>query len=172
GLATQLRLVAERRRADLDTLGDRKKRLEENRERLEALQTAGQIDEAGENELKEVERSVRFIAKEIDELYDEFWISALERLGLLPNFTLLDDVVDLKVGLRSRNITTGEYEFDTREYQRGLASALYELAPGNSFYVQGTRADIDAVDLGRDRGDLQEWRVCPSCSYMETVASD
>ena len=172
GLATQLRLVAERRRADLDTLGDRKKRLDENRERLEALQTAGQIDEVGENELKEVERSVRFIAKEIDDLFDEKWIAALERLGLLPNFTLLDDVVDLKVGLRSRNITTGEYEFDTREYQRGLASALYELAPGNSFYVQGTRADIDAVDLGRDRGDLQEWRVCPSCSYMETVASD
>src|SRR5699024_9699064 len=76
GLATQLRLVAERRRADLDTLGDRKKRLEENRERLEALQTAGQIDEVGENELKEVERSVRFIAKEIDDLFDEKWIAA------------------------------------------------------------------------------------------------
>src|SRR5699024_6475395 len=168
--------VAERRQTDLDTLRARKQRLDENRERLEALQTAGQIDEVGENERKEVERSVRFIAKEIYDLFDQTWIAALERLGLLPdftlldakwraalerlglvpNFTLLDDVVDLKVGLRSRNITTGEYEFDTREYQRGLASALYELAPGNSFYVQGTRADIDAVDLGRDRGDLQE----------------
>ncbi|VDG75448.1 ATP-dependent RNA helicase [Actinobaculum suis] len=98
---------------------------------------------------------------------EEYWISGMERTGLLPNFTLLDDSVELSVGISRVDEETQKREIERRDYTRGAAQALQELAPGASFYAQGIRADITAVDLGPESSRIEQWHLCPSCSYSE-----
>ena len=99
----------------------------------------------------------------------EFWISSMERYGLLPNFTLLDDAVELSVVVSQLNPTTMQIDPDTFELSRGVSSALMELAPGNTFYARGIAATVDAVEMGHNGADIEQWRLCPACSYGERV---
>src|SRR5699024_9982699 len=52
---------------------------------------------------------------------------------------------------------------------RSVSSALTELAPGNSFYADRMRIEISSVDMSADGDALEKWRLCPACSYSETV---
>ena len=72
----------------------------------------------------------------------------LERYGVLPNYTLLDDAVTLDVGVTWIDPDSNEYMGEELSYQRGSRVALTELAPGATFYAQGLAVTIDAVDLG------------------------
>ena len=101
----------------------------------------------------------------------ERWISALERYGLLPNFTLIDDSVELAVAISYLNPTTMEFMPESFEVERGVSSALQELAPGATFYARGIAATIDSVEMGFDGQNIEQWRLCPECSYGERVAS-
>jgi hypothetical protein len=96
---------------------------------------------------------------------DEYTLSALERLGLLPNYLLLGDVTTLSATLWAKD-ENGHYENETVDYQRSARLALTEFAPGNSFYVRGHRHRIDAVEMGTADEPLYEtWRLCPECGY-------
>lgn len=109
-----------------------------------------------------------FLNKQLKEVTrDEYWISAMERYGLLPNFTLLDDTVEFQLVKSIYDFDTGDYANDMRSYSRGVSSALHELAPGATFYVQQTAARIDSVEIGPDGSSIQQWRFCPQCSYSE-----
>lgn len=175
GLASQIDTVVTRWEETRQQLLRRIDTLNSTFDELQRQKDDGHADEQSLDEYKEVSSALKINQAELTNHLREWWISALERYGLLPNFTLLDDVVYLNVGLQRQNLDSGEYELEAREYDRGLSSALQELAPGNNFYVQGTRALIDAVDLGAGRntedGDVQIWRVCPSCSYIQTDAN-
>ena len=114
--------------------------------------------------LRRTQRDLRTI------LLGEYWISSMERYGLLPNFTLLDDAVELAVVVSQLNPTTMQIDPETFELSRGVSSALTELAPGNTFYARGIAATVDAVEMGHNGADIEQWRLCPACSYGERVA--
>ena len=130
---------------------------------------------AADDDVKAQHRSsraaLRAVRRRRHELTTEYWITALERYGILPNFTLLDESVDLHLSV---SYLDKDLEFDTRtyDYTRGASAALTELAPGATFYAQGVAATIDAVDLGPDNAYLQRWRVCPACSHSEVLAPE
>lgn len=113
--------------------------------------------------------ALRAVRRRRHELTTEYWINALERYGILPNFTLLDESVDLHLSV---SFLDKDLQFDTEtyDYSRGASAALTELAPGATFYAQGVAATIDAVDLGPDNAFLQQWRVCPACSHSEVLS--
>ncbi|CAM5305929.1 DEAD/DEAH box helicase [Corynebacterium variabile] len=141
----------------------------------EAEQKQRNDSPAADDDVKAQYRSTRAALRAVQrrrhELTTEYWINALERYGILPNFTLLDDTVDLHLAV---SFLDKDLQFDTEtyDYSRGASAALTELAPGATFYAQGVAATIDAVDLGPDNAYLQRWRVCPACSHSEVLAAD
>ena len=131
--------------------------------------SSGKFDPGAEfkQKMRRVKASMLSTNRELNQLKSDHWVAALERFGLLPNFTLLDDSVDFQLAVNSRDVQTNEFNTSTFSYNRGVSSALTELAPGNTFYVEKIAAEIDTVDLGMDQSELKKWRVCPECSYAE-----
>lgn len=106
---------------------------------------------------------------------DEYWISGLERYGLLPNFTLLDTSVEFQMTVSSVNYDTSdnkEFSNEIHSYTRGISTAIHELAPGATFYVKQTAAKIDSVEIGPEGTQIQQWRFCPQCSYSAVVVPE
>lgn len=135
------------------------------------VETTAVEDEELKNQYDATVASQRFVRKQLADHADEYWISALERFGLLPNFTLLDDAVEFNLAVSSFNEEVQKFETETYSYSRGVSSALTELAPGNTFYVQGVGAVVDSVELGEHHSALTQWRLCPECSYSEATGA-
>ncbi|VEI03183.1 ATP-dependent helicase [Acidipropionibacterium jensenii] len=134
----------------------------------------GQLDRADERTDDTAERraeqrtatsALRQVNREIAETGTEYWISTLERVGLFPNYTLLDDSVTLDVAMSWFNPDSGAYEHEPVSYQRGSAIALRDFAPGSTFYAHGYAVRIDSVDLGPDGQEIRNWVFCPQCGY-------
>ncbi|MGF6882332.1 ATP-dependent helicase YprA (DUF1998 family) [Nocardia sp. GAS34] len=115
--------------------------------------------------LRTAKGTLRLLRKHISDLTDEHWVGVLERYGVLPNYTLLDDSVTLDVGITWIDPESNEYCGDTESYQRGARVALTELAPGSTFYAQGLAVQIDAIDLGAGEANIHTWRLCPQCGW-------
>ncbi|MET9327988.1 DEAD/DEAH box helicase [Tsukamurella sp. NPDC003166] len=123
-----------------------------------------------EAELRTAEATVRLMAKQLANLRSEYWISALEVFGLLPNYTLLDDTVTLAVSVNWRDPETDGFESNDFEIHRGSAQALRDFAPGSKFYANGFEIAIDAVDLGVDSEEVHDWACCARCGYIQDLA--
>lgn len=127
--------------------------------------------DSGDDDIKMERRQVRSALKHersrSANLTDEHWVSAMEAHGLLPNFTLLDDAVELSVHVSTLDPQTLDFNTEAYEYSRGISSALQELAPGSTFYAQGIAAVIDSVEIGQAGEAVIQWRVCSQCSYSE-----
>lgn len=150
-----------------DTLADRVKELEAKMDPNAGTEDA---DPELEREKRSTKAAWRRAGRDYNDiLLDEFWISSMERYGLLPNFTLLDDSVELAVVVSQLNPSSMQIDPETFELSRGVSSALTELAPGNTFYARGIAAKVDAVELGPGGADVEQWRLCPECSYGEKV---
>ncbi|MGH3309248.1 MAG: Zn-binding domain-containing protein, partial [Streptomyces sp.] len=99
---------------------------------------------------------------------------ALCDLGLLPNYALIDTVTTLNATLYwpdGTNPKTGRERFDSkmRPYDRPRRYALSELAPGNTFYVNGYKHQITGIEIGSStRPDWTPWRFCRECGYVRT----
>ncbi|WP_320777933.1 DEAD/DEAH box helicase [Streptomyces sp. CRN 30] len=114
----------------------------------------------------------------------------LVELGLLPNYSLADTTTRLEATLywselpsdhddpsetgtpKDRTADAGTprvYRSETRDYERSRKTALTELAPGNTFYVNGYQHVVRALDVGSpERRAWSVWRLCPSCGYVRT----
>lgn len=148
--------------AEYRELGLRRDRINEAIKRIEAL-THRSGDE--EEQLKSLRGQRAAIVKLRQEAANEYTLSALERLGVLPNYTLIDDAASLKATMWWRD-DDGEYHVDDFEYQRPARLAITEFAPANSFYAGGHRHRVDALEIGRADQPLYEtWRLCPECGY-------
>ncbi len=166
-LSGELVAARDRWRADTATLRTRLDTLEKMVGLLTRRTTsAAGADEDGRRELRETETALRHVHHQLRELQKDQWISALERAGLLPNFTLLDDTVELTVTVTEMDPNTLELSHASRDYSRGASVALQELAPGATFYAQGIAATIDSVEIGHEGADIEQWRVCPACSHL------
>ncbi|WP_448853198.1 DEAD/DEAH box helicase [Corynebacterium frankenforstense] len=174
-------LVADLERAALHWQGEQRdlaKRLNVMEQRVATLQTqmgSNIQDDGTKEELDVAQRTYRYLRRRLEEVNSQWWVSALEYEGVLPNFTLLDDSVELTVGVTSLELDQTdqiEYRFDERSYTRGISSALHELAPGATFYAEGIAAQIDTVVFGPEGPEIEQWRVCPDCSHVEVVPVD
>lgn len=149
-------------------LGVRKKELDTALVELEKKANAPSASEEDKAEYRSTRSAKFFINEQLRRtVRDEYWIAAMERYGLLPNFTLLDDAVEFHVSISKFDSENDNFSNDVRTYDRGVSSALHELAPGATFYVQEVAATVDSVEIGTDASSIQTWRFCPRCSYSQ-----
>lgn len=149
---------------EMAQLQSRARALEDELTRLQAQEAL--LDDAGKRDLKRVRGEHRGAISQRGAMARQYWITTFEALGLLPNYTLLDDRTRLDVGLAWTDERTGESKVERATYERGSRVALAELAPGSTFYVNGSALNVDAIDLGTERNpSLVKWRFCPSCGW-------
>ena len=147
--------------------------LELRRDRLNAaIKKIEEIDNRSEQD-EDALRSLRgqrgAVVRLLREHRDEYPLSALERLGMLPNYTLAGDTVTLTATLWSLPKGDDEtFHSETVEIVRPGLRAITEFAPGNTFYAGGHRHRIDALEIGAAQEPLYEaWKVCPECAYAD-----
>ena len=121
---------------------------------------------------RSAQASLRLAKAQRADLQGDYWISVLERAGIFPNYTLLDDSVTLDVGLSWLDPDTGTYETQTYAYQRNAALALREFAPGATFYAGGYQVRINAIDLGNKGEAVRTWAFCAACGFGSDVTEN
>ncbi|MCD9625295.1 DEAD/DEAH box helicase [Rhabdothermincola salaria] len=147
-------------RKDLDL---RRNRLNTAIDKLEAI---GNRSEPDEEELKSLKGQRSAVVRLLRDHRDEYSLSALERIGVLPNYTLVDDSVELSATMWSK--VDDEYRTEVVSYDRPGRIAIREFAPGNTFYADGHRHVVDALEIGAAAEPLYErWRLCPDCAFAD-----
>ncbi|WP_037182158.1 DEAD/DEAH box helicase [Rhodococcoides fascians] len=165
GLVTDLQEAVHRWNRDLTELTERRAAVDAEMPEFERRAASPAATDDDRRDLRAAQGSLRLLGGQIHDLTDDYWISVLERYGVLPNYTLLDDSVTLDVGVTWIDPDTNQYMGEATSYQRGSRVALTELAPGATFYAQGLAARIDAVDLGAGESNIHTWRLCPQCGW-------
>ncbi|MGW3143268.1 DEAD/DEAH box helicase [Streptomyces sp. NPDC001177] len=158
-------------------------RREELRRRLAAIDSAmdGLVrsDPEQDREHRELLAERRATGELLRELSQTSAHGALVDLGLLPNYSLTDATTQLEATLywtEEQPDAAGDaagtkktYRSEVRDYERSRRLSLAELAPGNSFYVNGYRHVVRALDIGSpERRAWSVWRLCPACGYTRT----
>jgi replicative superfamily II helicase len=164
-------------------------RRDELRRRIAAIDAAAdqlaRSDESQERERRELLAERRGTGDLLRELSQASAHGTLVELGLLPNYSLTDTTTQLEATLywseaqgdendtpqgdAPRDPVRRHYHSETRNFERSRKLALTELAPGNSFYVNGYRHVVRALDIGSpERRAWSVWRLCPACGYART----
>ncbi|MGW4535411.1 DEAD/DEAH box helicase [Nocardia sp. NPDC004340] len=164
-MVAQLREAVHRWNRDVAELHARRKAVDTVIPELEKRANSPAATDDDRRDLRTARGTLRLIGGHIRDLTTEHWVGVLERYGVLPNYTLLDDSVTLDVGITWIDPDTNQYDGDTATYQRGSRVALTELAPGTTFYAQGLAVEVDAVDLGPGESSIHTWRMCPNCGW-------
>ena len=168
GIEGAIKNAVEVWRSEHRELGNRRDRLNYAIRRLEEG-VPGPDDEV---RLRDLRGQRAAIARLLQEMRGEYPLSGLERIGVLPNYTLLDDTVTLIATLWSRE-EGDHYRVDRYEYRRPGALAIREYAPGSSFYAGGHRHIVDAVEIGSsDQPLYNDWHLCPECAYGQPVGDE
>jgi ATP-dependent helicase YprA (DUF1998 family) len=156
------------------------RRLEDLRDRITAIgeATAALVpsDPVQAAQIRELNAERRGVQKQIGVVSRTDAHGALTELGLLPNYSLIDVSTTLEATLTWQDEDKDGkklYLSELREYSRSARQALFELAPGNHFYIQGYHHKITGLDIGRpSRPLLEQWRICSECGYVrEQLAS-
>lgn len=144
----------------------------------EAQATLHESDPEHAAQKKELAAEQRVVRKKLTEHGQTPAQNAMCDLGLLPNYALIDAVTTLQATLYSpfKPVTQGESQEKAkptqptlRSYDRPQRYALSELAPGNTFYVNGYRHQITGMEIGTEADrQWREWRFCPDCGYVRT----
>jgi ATP-dependent helicase YprA (DUF1998 family) len=170
GLAATGYRAAQKWSTEIDLLKYRRKAIEDSLEQLKAAAERTAASEDDKADYRSAIASGKLIKRLLKELRDEPWVSSLERFGVLPNYTLLDDSVRLDVTLSWIDPDSGEFQNEGVSYERGAGVAISELAPGAVFYARGAEIAIDAIDLGVDGEAVRAWAYCASCGYGHDLA--
>ncbi len=80
--------------------------------------------------LRSAVAGTKLMRKVIDQLTGDTWIAGLELRGLLPNYSLIDDSVQLDAQVSWIDPETQQFDSEPMVVDRGSARALTELAPG------------------------------------------
>jgi hypothetical protein len=150
------------------------RRLEDLRDRItaiaEAVATLVPSDPMQAAQIRELSAERRGVQKQIGVISRTDAHGALTELGLLPNYSLIDVSTTLEATLTWQDEDKDGkklYIGELREYSRSARQALFELAPGNHFYIQGYRHEITGLDIGRPSRPLwEQWRICADCGYV------
>ena len=167
GLAVAIKTAADRWQAELQGLTNRRDLLTKRIKDLDA-QTVRETDE--EEDLRALRGERAVIGSRITTHRREYSLSALERVGLLPSYTLTDESVELDALLWSVD-DDGERTPHQTTFSRPALYAIREFAPGNTYYAQGHRFVIDALDIGTSsEPTFETWRLCPECGFGDPEA--
>ena len=169
GLAASVRDAVHRWNVELQTISLRRTEIGNALPDLEKAADLG-VESDAQDAFRAAQAADRMLRTQQTALTDGYWISALERFGLLPNYTLLDDSVRLDAAVSWIDPDTQEWRNDPYTYERGSAVAIHELAPGSYFYAQGLEIPVDAVDLGPGGEAVEDWTFCPECGFAQRVA--
>lgn len=127
-------------------------------------------DEKLDEELKQMKAERKGIRSLIDSMNAKATLNFLTDEGLIPNYAFPEEGVTLR-SIILRKPESGDGDGKTRkqefEHVRPAEAAITELAPGNSFYVEGRKLTIDQVSIDKD--DYESWHFCHSCSHLEPV---
>lgn len=128
-------------------------------------------DEALEAELDELKQHRNGIYEMLKQIHGKMTLNFFTDEGLLPNYAFPEEGVQLRSVILKRReqpkATEGKYKALTFEYVRPAASAITELAPGNTFYVEGRRLKVDQVSLRVS--PIESWHFCDVCGHMEMI---
>jgi len=153
---------------DIDDLKNRRRRVDTEIARIEALPAAGDADREEQQALQQERAALTRLLASINQRDS---LQFLTDEGLLPNYAFPEQGVLLQsivVRDERRADATDTERVLTFEYERPGSSAITELAPNNVFYAEGRRVTIEQVDVARDQPE--PWRFCRSCSYAEPAA--
>ena len=170
GIAHQALRAVQKWNHELDLLKYRKQTIENALGELEQAANHPAAAEDAKSDYRSALATLRLVKRQLANLRDDPWVSALERFGVLPNYTLLDDNVRLDVSLSWIDPESGQFEHEGVSYERGASIAISELAPGAVFYAQGTEIAVDAVDLGIGGEAVRSWAYCASCGFGHDLA--
>ena len=114
-------------------------------------------------------KSLRALVKEIEQ---KDVLGFLTEHGILPNYAFPEEGIHLKSVIyrlpqRGEN---GGIETTVYEYARSASAGLSDFAPPSRFYAEGHQVRIDEINL--DLSEIETWRVCPGCSYMERIIGE
>jgi replicative superfamily II helicase len=169
GLEIALKTSAARWQEELADLERRRERLTARIKTIDA-NVAREPEE--DDDLRALRGERKVIGARITAHRGEYTLSALERFGLLPSYTLSDASTELDAVLWSID-DDGDRTPQQTSFKRPSKHAIREFAPGNSYYAQGHRFVIDALDVGTGNEPLYEtWRLCPDCGYGATDTSN
>ena len=90
--------------------------------------------------------------------------------GILPNYAFPESGIKLRSLIYSRNEDNDVPDVAAFEYVRPASIALNEFAPDQNFYAEARRVQITRIDVS-DENSIQDWRLCPVCSYLEKTAT-
>jgi hypothetical protein len=168
GLTQRLMSSAHQWQLDFDEITSRLATVDADMDEYERRAASPAATDDDLRALRIAKGSLKLLKKQRESHTRDYWISALERYGVLPNYTLLDDAVTLDVGVTWIDPDSNDYMGEQLSYQRGSRVALTELAPGATFYAQGLAVTIDAVDLGTGESNIHAWQMCPQCGWVRT----
>ena len=169
GIEASLKGAVESWKADYRDLANRRDRLNSAIDKLEE-QDDSHPDKEGQ--LEDLRGQRASVGRLLRDMRDEYALKGLERLGVLPNYTLLDDTATLDVTMWSKD-DAGEYDVEHSQYSRPGALAIREFAPGNSFYASGHRHVVDALEIGgADQPLHEDWQLCPECGYGTVIVGE
>ncbi|WP_433615374.1 DEAD/DEAH box helicase [Dactylosporangium sp. CA-139114] len=148
------------------------------RARLRAIDEAhGELHDSDPEQARqraELDAERKGVGRRLLHLGDTPAQNALCDLGLLPNYALIDTPTTLSAtvyGEEGIDPKTGRVVIRTESfgYQRPRRIAIEELAPGNTFYVNGYQHQITGLEVATDgRKEWLDWRICPGCGYVRT----
>ena len=149
-------------------------RLEDLRGRItaidEAIAALVPSDPAQAGQIRELTAERRGVQRQIGVISRTDAHGALTELGLLPNYSLIDVSTTLEATLtwhEENKDGRTVYLSELREYNRPARQALFELAPGNHFYIRGYHHQVSGLDVGRpSRRPWEQWRICSECGYV------
>jgi len=170
GVAATAARAVQKWTAEIDILKYRRIAIEDSIEDLKAAAAHSAALDDDKADYRSAVASGKLVRRLLKERREEPWVSALERFGVLPNYTLLDDSVRLDVTLSWVDPDSGAFQNEGISYERGAGVAISELAPGAVFYAQGAEITIDAIDLGVDGEAVRAWAFCSSCGYAHDLS--
>ena len=144
-----------------------RQRTERINSRIRELEQQSHLSRRQKDDLDMLRGERKAVGARVSKLRGEYGPSALQRYGLLPNYTLYDDAVELSVNLWRRT-GEGDQDFDAENliFGRSGRLALREFAPGNTFYAHGHKLRVDSLQLGGpQQAGYEELRICPACGF-------
>lgn len=129
-------------------------------------------DEKLDMDLAQMKAERKGLRSLIDEINSKPTLNFLTDEGLIPNYAFPEEGVTLRsIILRKAEVDDegGKTKKQEFEHVRPAEAAITELAPGNSFYVEGRKLTIDQVSIDKD--EYESWHFCRSCSHLEPVTT-
>ena len=165
GLAAHLYDASRRWVTAVEGLARRRAAIQQALPELEQVASSPAASDDDKRALRSARATLKMTWNESLRLRGEYWIGVLEEFGILPNYTLIDDMVTLDVSVTWIDPETQEYRWEPASFMRSSANALREFAPGATFYARGLEILVDAVDLGPDDSAIQSMTFCPNCGF-------